>query len=75
MENFTIGLPLAEPVTSAAVRSLEQQGQHDLVVIAPWLPSPWDAEAWLEAGQDPSRLEVKKNVLEKYAAKVLAPVR
>jgi probable F420-dependent oxidoreductase len=75
MEGYTIGLPLAEPVTAASVRSLEEHGQHDLVVIAPWLPSPWDTEAWLEPGQDPSNLAVKKNVLEKYAGKVLAAVR
>jgi hypothetical protein len=33
---------------------------EDLVVIAPWLPSPWDITAWLDAGDDMSRLEVKK---------------
>jgi len=72
---FEVALPLAEPVTQAAVEELHTLGVADLVVIAPWLPSPWDPLAWLERGEDPARLDVKKKALERYAASVLARVQ
>jgi probable F420-dependent oxidoreductase len=72
---FEVGLPLAEPVTQAAVDALRALGIGDLVVIAPWLPSPWDTATWLDAGDDMSRLEMKKKALERYAAAVLRHVR
>jgi probable F420-dependent oxidoreductase len=72
---FEVGLPLAEPLTQAAADALHELGVHDLVVIAPWLPSPWDITSWLPAGADPASLAVKKQVLERYAAAVLRKVR
>jgi alkanesulfonate monooxygenase SsuD/methylene tetrahydromethanopterin reductase-like flavin-dependent oxidoreductase (luciferase family) len=72
---FEVGLPLAEPVTQAAVDAVRALGIGDLVVIAPWLPSPWDTATWLDAGDDMSRLEMKKKALERYAAAVLRHVR
>ena len=71
---FEVGLPLAEPVTQAAVDAVQELGVHDLVVIAPWLPSPWDVQSWLEAGDDMSQLAVKKRALERYAQAVLRKV-
>ena len=53
LTGFEVGLPLAEAVTQAAVDALQELGVEDLVVIAPWLPSPWDVKAWLEPGDDP----------------------
>lgn len=72
---FEVGLPLAEPVTQAACDALQELGVHDLVVIAPWLPSPWDITSWLAPGADPAHLAVKEQVLERYAAAVLRKVR
>jgi len=72
---FEVGLPLAEPVTQAAVDAVRELGIGDLVVIAPWLPSPWDTATWLDAGEDMSRLETKQKALERYAAAVLSRVR
>jgi probable F420-dependent oxidoreductase len=72
---FEVGLPLAEPVTQAAVDAVRALGIGDLVVIAPWLPSPWDSVTWLDAGDDMSRLETKRKALERYAAAVLRKVR
>ena len=74
-EGLAVGLPLAEPVTPKAVAAVEELGVHDLVVIAPWLPSPWDATAWLEPGEDASDLRVKVRTLERYAEAVLRKVR
>lgn len=72
---FEVGLPLAEPVTQATVDAVRALGIGDLVVIAPWLPSPWDTATWLDAGDDMSRLETKQKALERYAAAVLRKVR
>jgi probable F420-dependent oxidoreductase len=72
---FEVGLPLAEPVTQAAVDAVRALGIGDLVVIAPWLPSPWDTVTWLDAGDDMSRLATKRKALERYAAAVLRKVR
>ncbi len=75
LAGFEVGLPLAESVTQAAVDALQELGVDDLVVIAPWLPSPWDVTAWLEPGDDPAQLSVKKWALERYADAVLRRVR
>jgi probable F420-dependent oxidoreductase len=74
-EGFEVGLPLAEPVTQQAVDAVQELGVHDLVVIAPWLPSPWDIKSWLAPGEDMSNLAVKKKALERYADAVLRKVR
>lgn len=74
-EGLDIVLPLAEPVTQAGVDRLRDLGVHDLVVIAPWLPSPWDVQPWLDPGDDSSRLEVKCKALERYAASVVQKIR
>lgn len=71
---FEVGLPLAEAVTPEAARSLQELGVDDLVVIAPWLASPWDTTSWLDAGDDFSLLDVKKKTLERYARAVLRKV-
>ena len=74
-QGFEVGLPLAQPVTQEAVDAVEELGVHDLVVIAPWLPSPWDATAWLPPGEDMAQLPVKMRALERYAHSVLRKVR
>jgi probable F420-dependent oxidoreductase len=71
---FEVGLPLAEPVTPAAADAVRALGVNDLVVIAPWLPSPWDTAAWLQPGEDMAQLAVKKRVLERYAEAVVRTV-
>jgi probable F420-dependent oxidoreductase len=74
-EGFSVGLPLAEAVTQQAVDAVRELGVHDLVVIAPWLPSPWDITSWLDRGDDMAQLAVKKKALERYAQAVLRKVR
>jgi alkanesulfonate monooxygenase SsuD/methylene tetrahydromethanopterin reductase-like flavin-dependent oxidoreductase (luciferase family) len=66
-----VGLALAEPVTQAGVDRLRADGLSDIVVIAPWLPSPWDPKAWIEPGDDMGQLSVKTRALERYAAAVI----
>lgn len=74
-QGFEVGLPLAQPVTQAAVDAVQELGVHDLVVIAPWLPSPWDVDSWMKPGEDMAHLAVKKRTLERYAEAVLRKVR
>ena len=66
-----VGLALAEPVTPAAVAELSAHALDDLVVIAPWLRSPWDPKAWIDDGDDFGQLDVKRKALERYARAVL----
>jgi probable F420-dependent oxidoreductase len=70
-----VGLPLAEPVTQLGVDTVRSLGVNDLVVIAPWLPSPWDVTSWLDPGDDMSQLEVKKKSLLRYAETVIHTLR
>ncbi len=70
-----VGLPLAEPVTQLAVDTIRNLRLDDLVVIAPWLPSPWDVTSWLDPGDDMSHLEVKKKSLLRYAETVIHTLR
>jgi hypothetical protein len=72
---FSVGLPLAQPVNQEAVDELRELAVGDLVVIAPWLPSPWDIKAWLDPGDDMSLLATKKKALERYAEAVMRKVR
>jgi probable F420-dependent oxidoreductase len=72
--NLDVGLPLAEPVTQPGVDQLREHGLGDLVVIAPWLPSPWDVQAWIDSGDDMSRLDVKAKALERYASAVMQKI-
>jgi probable F420-dependent oxidoreductase len=68
--DLEVGLALAEPVTPAAVAELEEHDLDDLVVIAPWLRSPWDAHAWIDDGDDFGLLDIKRKALERYASAV-----
>ena len=74
-ETFRVGLPLAEPVTQTGVDELRRLGLGDIVVIAPWLPSPWDVVAWVDPGDDMSQLAIKKKSLQRYAETVIRRIR
>jgi probable F420-dependent oxidoreductase len=70
-DTFRVGLPIAEPVTRFALNSLRRLKLDDVVVIAPWLPSPWDVDKWVDPGADITQLAVKKRALERYAETVI----
>jgi probable F420-dependent oxidoreductase len=71
MEGFQVVLPLAQPLTAATLEGARGLGVEDLVVLAPWLQSPWDTERWLAEGEDPSDLDVKQRVLDRFKSRVL----
>ena len=68
---FEVALPLAEPVNREAIDGLGELGVDDLIVVAPWLPTPWDGSTWLAGGEDAARVEVKQACLERYASAVI----
>jgi hypothetical protein len=71
VEGFTISFALAEPTTPQVMDELERLGVHDLMVIAPWIASPWDVERWVGEREDPRLLNVKKQALERYSSRVI----
>jgi hypothetical protein len=68
---FTISFALAEPTTRKVMDELERLGVHDLMVIAPWIASPWDVERWVGEREDTRLLDVKKQALERYSSRVI----
>ncbi|HTV94975.1 MAG TPA: TIGR03619 family F420-dependent LLM class oxidoreductase [Steroidobacteraceae bacterium] len=70
-DTLRVGLPIAEPLTRALLDDLRGAGLDDIVVIAPWLPSPWDVESFVDAGADTSQLAVKKQALERCARRLM----
>ena len=72
---FEVALPLAEPVNRETVDGLGELGVDDLIVVAPWLPTPWDGSTWLDGGEDAARVEVKQACLERYASSVIHKVQ
>jgi hypothetical protein len=72
-DGFNISFALAEPTTRQVIGELERLGVDDLMVIAPWIASPWDVEKWLPEGVDMRELSVKKQALERYSSSVIKP--
>ena len=71
VEGFTISFALAEPTTRQVMDELERVGVHDLMVIAPWIASPWDVERWVDEREETRLLDVKKQALERYSSRVI----
>jgi len=67
---FSAAAALIEPLTAAANSRLAEHGVDDMVVI-PWMPTPWDMEAYLPAGADISQLSVKKDSISRFADRVI----
>ncbi len=72
LEGFTICLAPAEPITPTFMDGVKGIGIDDIIVIGPWIPSPWDIEHWTDPGDDFSRLDVKKKAMRRYAETVIA---
>lgn len=71
VEGYDVCFALAEPMTPAVADDLRGMGADNALVIAPWMPSPWDIQRWIDDGDDIGRLDVKKKALERYAEKVI----
>ena len=61
----------AEPVTDRVMDGAKAIDIEDIIVIGPWIPSPWDVVQWTDPGDDFSRLEIKKKAMKRYAETVI----
>jgi hypothetical protein len=71
LENFTICYPPAEPMTRAVMDGAKAMDIDDIIVIGPWIPSPWDVAQWTDEGDDFTDLEVKKKAMTRFAETVI----
>ena len=51
-DNFKIYYAQGEPVTPSVEKGLEDIGIEDVIVIGPWIKSPWDIENWTDEGDN-----------------------
>lgn len=70
-DTFDPCISLAEPLTGAAAAHLAEAGIRDMTVI-PWMATPWDMEAYVDAGADIGRLDVKRTAISRFAERVIA---
>lgn len=71
LDDFDICFALAEPMTPAIADELRELRVHNLLAIAPWMPSPWDVVRCVDEGDDIRRLDVKKKAMERFANTML----
>jgi probable F420-dependent oxidoreductase len=69
-EPFDICASLFEPLKPDLQERLEGIGVQNNMVL-PWIVTPWGRAGWLEDGEDPAELDVKKRVMERFAHKVI----
>jgi probable F420-dependent oxidoreductase len=72
LEGFTICYPPAEPLTDRFIAGVKKIDIDDLIVIGPWIPSPWESVQMTDPGDDFSHLEVKKKAMKRYAETYMA---
>jgi probable F420-dependent oxidoreductase len=72
LDDYTICFPVAEPLTRDVMQGAQAIGIDDIIVIGPWIPSPWDIQQWTDPGDDFGSLEVKKKAMKRYAETVIA---
>jgi probable F420-dependent oxidoreductase len=64
---------LLEPLTPELSAELDALGASNNMVM-PWMITPWGRTPWLRDDEDPSSLDVKKRVMERFAEKVIHAV-
>jgi probable F420-dependent oxidoreductase len=67
LDGFTICLPPAEPLTDDFIAGVRKIGIDDLIIIGPWIPTPFEAVQMTDPGDDFGQLEVKKKAMKRYA--------
>ena len=72
LKGFTICCPPAEPLTDTFIAGVKKIDIDDLIVIGPWIPSPWESTQMTDPGDDFSQLEVKKKAMKRYAETYIA---
>lgn len=72
MEAFEMAIPLVQPLTPDTLGGLKGLGVDQMMIISPWMPTPWDVAKWVDDGADTRKLDVKKKALERFANTVIA---
>jgi len=72
MENFTICFAPAEHMTKSVMDGAKALGIEDIIVIGPWIPSPWDLVQWTDPGDNFADLAVKKKAMARFAETVIS---
>jgi len=72
LENFTICFPPAEHMTKPVMDGAKAIGIEDIIVIGPWIPTPWDVAQWTDPGDHFGDLAVKKKAMARFAETVIA---
>lgn len=72
LEGHTICFAPAEPMTPEMIAGARALGIEDIIVIGPWIPSPWDIQSWTDPGDDFRQLGVKMKAMTRFAETVIA---
>jgi len=72
MDNYTICFAPNEFMTRQVMDGARALGIEDIIVIGPWIPSPWDVAQWTDPGDNFGELAVKKKAMARFAETVIA---
>jgi len=68
-EPFDVVLSPMEAITPQVKAELEDAGAHHVMAL-PWTPSPWGRSAWVNEGEDHTRLDIKCKAMERFGRQV-----
>lgn len=71
-ESFAIAIAPLEPYSDEVLRDFSVMGVTEMMVMSPWMPSPWGESVYLDKGDDVRDLEVKIKTMRRFAEDVLA---
>lgn len=71
VEDFDIAIASLEPYSEQVLRDYSDMGVNQLMVMPPWMPSPWGESSYLDSGDDISELAVKVKALRRFADNVI----
>lgn len=71
IDSFDVCASIAEPLTQGMVDEMHAMNVDNMVMISPWLMTPWGEVRWLDDGDDLRKLDVKKKGLERFANAVI----
>lgn len=68
-EPFDVVLSPMEGMSPEVKAELKSAGAHHVMAL-PWTPSPWGRAAWVQEGEDHTRLDVKCKAMERFARQI-----
>lgn len=70
VEGFDIAIASLEPYSEEVLHDYRDMGVTQLMVMPPWMPSPWGESSYLDKGDDIRELAVKVKALRRFAENV-----